>query len=191
MSRTELECALAEDYDSCGGGGGGGGGSGGGGGGSGGGDSVGGGSSGGGPNAVARFFQSAVTAAIAPAPLGGPRYKASKQCDHELLEYVERRGVGGIAWAPIREWAVMDEDSGGGGGARNTQCDYCDEEGAPHRCGRCRVSMYCGAQCQRGDWRRHSALCRRYVAAAAAAAGAGAAAAAPGAATAAAALADA
>jgi hypothetical protein len=43
------------------------------------------------------------------------------------------------------------------------ECDYCG--GTPPKklvCSHCHVAMYCGGECQQGDWKRHKPLCSRY-----------------------------
>jgi len=43
------------------------------------------------------------------------------------------------------------------------ECDYCGEAMEKTLlCAKCKVAMYCGRECQRGDWKRHKPLCSRY-----------------------------
>ena len=41
-------------------------------------------------------------------------------------------------------------------------CSTCGSDGPLLFCAGCVDVLYCGARCQRADWRRHSADCRRY-----------------------------
>jgi hypothetical protein len=41
-------------------------------------------------------------------------------------------------------------------------CNGCGQiPGTPLRCGQCKTTMYCSAECQRSDWSYHKRLCRR------------------------------
>ncbi|KAL8438467.1 hypothetical protein Efla_002217 [Eimeria flavescens] len=40
------------------------------------------------------------------------------------------------------------------------KCENCGKEDVPlRRCGGCQKVFYCGAQCQREDWRLHKRIC--------------------------------
>lgn len=46
---------------------------------------------------------------------------------------------------------------------KNKECDYCGVKlEKPSQCNGCRIAMYCGKECQRGDWKRHQLLCPKY-----------------------------
>ncbi|KAI9023438.1 hypothetical protein DFJ74DRAFT_669084 [Hyaloraphidium curvatum] len=38
-------------------------------------------------------------------------------------------------------------------------CDLCGTEGKLSKCGRCRVALYCGPDCQRQHWAAHKLKC--------------------------------
>ena len=40
------------------------------------------------------------------------------------------------------------------------RCGHCSVEGPKHTCGRCSVTKYCSADCQRQDWPGHKAVCK-------------------------------
>ena len=40
-----------------------------------------------------------------------------------------------------------------------TKCFHCGAAGAKLRCSRCRTAAYCGADCQRADWKGHKKVC--------------------------------
>ena len=64
----------------------------------------------------------------------------------------------------------------GSGSMARTACAACGAADAPLRCSACRGARYCGAECQKRDWRAHKAACkqrRQEMAAAAGAAPAG------------------
>ena len=43
--------------------------------------------------------------------------------------------------------------------AATKTCSVCGKAGATARCSRCRAVVYCGAACQRKDWKRHKKTC--------------------------------
>ena len=78
----------------------------------------------------------------------------------------------GRAAAPISAGAAVGAVVGDPGTAR--ACAACGAAGAPLMCSGCLAASYCGAECQRRDWRAHKAACKQRqqeMAAAAAAAG--------------------
>ena len=47
------------------------------------------------------------------------------------------------------------------GEAAPPACAACGAAAAPLRCGGCRRARYCGAECQKRDWRAHKAACKQ------------------------------
>ena len=83
-----------------------------------------------------------------------------------------------VAAAAVPASAAPEAPVGSKAAAR--ACSACGAAGAPLTCGGCRDARYCGAECQRRDWRAHKATCKQQrrqqmakAAAAAARAGAG------------------
>ena len=55
--------------------------------------------------------------------------------------------------------AAPEAPSGAEAAAR--ACVACGAADAPLKCGGCRVARYCGAECQKRDWRAHKAACKQ------------------------------
>ncbi|KAJ1558864.1 hypothetical protein HK405_012837 [Cladochytrium tenue] len=90
-----------------------------------------------------------------PSSLGGVEVRQTAGRGRAL--FATRRFAAGARIAV--EQAAVAVPTGGGAGNTSAlaslRCARCLTSGAPSRCGRCRVARYCGAKCQRADWRQH------------------------------------
>ena len=86
-----------------------------------------------------------------------------------LIEHLSVTGAGALVlwwwwWCfGAATKATQAESAASKTSAIAASCAYCGKEGAPgvasKRCGRCKLTTYCGAECQKAGWRVHKVVC--------------------------------
>ncbi|KAI0791857.1 hypothetical protein C8Q75DRAFT_57617 [Abortiporus biennis] len=79
-------------------------------------------------------------------------------CDTSSGEYIDfLRAASEMVYGPI-------SGSTAGSAELAASCMFCNDEATAqqplNRCSRCKLTRYCGAECQKTDWKRHKIFCK-------------------------------